>query len=526
MQPEATIANVLWTASNLPSYLQIRRALQKPGLTQHRKLLAFIRENADTEFGKAHKFDTIHSYEDYKNRVSVSDYVDFEPYITRIREGVPRVLTAAPVTHLVPTSGSTGWRKLIPFTSGLQREFNAAIGPWLMDLAIQFPGIIGGPAYWSISPVLSHNEAEQSAVPIGFDADTAYLGGNRRRLAEAVMAVPRSVSRAKSLEHFHYTTLLHLLRCRDLRLISVWHPSFLTLLLDNLPRYWEELLSDIEEGIGSGAGLVGRARELRLANPSRPETLWPSLRVLSCWGSAAAAVSLEDIRQRFPMTCLQPKGLVATEAFVTLPLYQQYPLAVNSHFFEFLDNHGKTYAVEDICVGNEYEVIVTNGGGLWRYRFGDRVRVTGRVQNTPTLEFLGRGESTSDRFGEKLSDAFVAEVLQELFRQKKPGFALLAPDDYKEGCRYTLYIDGEIQPDWPKALDHALCRNPHYAYCREIGQLLPAALFRIERNAFDAFARRHLIQGTRLGNIKPVNLVRSNGWSNVFRGAYVHEHID
>ena len=526
MQPEATIANVLWTASNLPAYLQFRRALQKPTLTQRRKLLTFIGENADTEFGKAHKFDTIHSYEDYKNRVPVSDYADFEPHIARIREGARNVLTAAPVTHLVPTSGSSGARKLIPFTSRLQREFNAAIGPWLTDLAIQFPGIIGGPAYWSISPVLSHNETEVSAVPIGFDADTAYLGGNKRRLAEAVMAVPHSVSRAKSLEQFHYTTLLHLLRCRELRLISIWHPSFLTLLLDSLPRYWEELLSDIEQGTDSGARLPRRARELRLANPLRPETLWPSLRALSCWGSAAAALSLEDIRQRFPKTCLQPKGLIATEALVTLPFRQHFPLAVSSHFFEFLDSHGNTCGVEDIRVGGEYEVIVTNGGGLWRYRLGDRVRVSGHVQNTPTLEFLGRGESTSDRFGEKLTDAFVAGVLRELFHGKKPKFALLAPDDDKGGCRYTLYIDGEIQPDWPKALDRALCRNPHYAYCRQIGQLSPAALFRIERNAFDAFARRHLIQGARLGNIKPVALVRSDGWSNVFRGTYVHDHLD
>jgi len=495
MRPDATIANALWTASNLPAYLRFIRALRNPASTQLRKLFAFVAENAGTDFGKAHKFETIHSYEDYKNRVPISDYADFEPWIARIQGGAQNVLTIARVTHLIPTSGSTGGRKLIPFTARLQGEFNAAIGPWLVDLARQFPGIIGGPAYWSVSPALENIKTESSAVPIGFDADTAYLGGKRRRLAEAVMAMPPSVSRAQSLDSFRYHTLLHLLRCRDLRLISVWHPSFLTLLLDALPEFWDRLLQDIASGTNSTSSLPSRARELRLADPSRPETLWPFLQVISCWGGAAATLSLEDIRWRFPNTYLQPKGLLATEAFVTLPFQNRYPLATTSHFFEFLDEHDKAHTVENLHAGNEYEVLVTNGGGLWRYRLRDRIRVTRFLQKTPTLEFIGRGESTSDRFGEKLTEAFVSEVLAELFRQKQPRFAVLAPDDCKEGCRYTLYIEGEALPDWPTALERALHRNPHYAYCREIGQLLPAGLYHIERNGYESFIRQRSLQG-------------------------------
>src|SRR5207302_4832971 len=104
---------------------------------------------------------------------------------------------------------------------------------------------MNGPAYWSVTPSLVHSPLVESAVPIGFDADTAYLGGTRRLLAEAVMAVPSDVQRAESIEAFRYETLFHLLRCRELRLLSVWHPSFLTLLLDALPAYWEDLLNDI-----------------------------------------------------------------------------------------------------------------------------------------------------------------------------------------------------------------------------------------------------------------------------------------
>src|SRR5205814_2315236 len=128
-----------------------------------------------------------------------------------------------------------------------------------------------------------HSPSEESAVPIGFDADTAYLGGTRRRLAEAVMAVPSGVQRAESIEAFRYETLFHLLRCRELRLLSVWHPSCLTLLLDALPASWEDLLNDIANGRnGSVRPLPPRSEELRRADPHNAIMFWPELRLISC----------------------------------------------------------------------------------------------------------------------------------------------------------------------------------------------------------------------------------------------------
>lgn len=520
MQPEAAIANMLWTASNAPAYWRFRKALANPGAVQHRKLIELLRQNAQTEFGKAHKFEKIHSYEEYAKRVPLSDYIAFEPWIAPIRQGRGQVLTRERVTRLVPTSGSTGGRKLIPFTAGLQREFNEAIGAWLVDLAWQSPGILGGPAYWSITPALSKAADEESIVPIGFDADTAYLGGKRRQLAEAIMAVPESVTRTNSSEEFRYRTLLHLLLCRDLRLISVWHPSFLMLLLDALTGFWDRLLNDIERGTACTPAHVRRARELRGADPMRPETLWPSLRLISCWGRGAAEPPMENLRRLFGNVSVQPKGLIATEAFVTLPFQGRYPLAVNSHFFEFIDERGRARTVEELESDNEYEMVVTTAGGLWRYKLGDRVRVSGYVQRTPSLKFLGRSGNVSDRFGEKLSERFVADVLHEIFGTKAPRFALLAPDEDERGWRYTLYVEGELPADCTVTLDRALRRNPHYDYCRDLGQLSQASIFVISQKAYEAFARRQAANGARLGDIKALSLSRLAGWSQVFEGDY------
>src|SRR5262245_53704715 len=111
MHPTATLANALWTVSNLPAYWQFRRALNDPGEAQEQKLRSLIQRNANTAFGKAHGFHSIGNYVEFARHVPLRDYQALEPWVARIRRGEANVLTQDQVTHLVPTSGSTGARK-------------------------------------------------------------------------------------------------------------------------------------------------------------------------------------------------------------------------------------------------------------------------------------------------------------------------------------------------------------------------------------------------------------------------------
>jgi hypothetical protein len=511
MQLNSSIANVLWMAANLPSHERFRFALRNPAAMQRGKLLALLRSNANTVFGKVHAFSDISTYDEFASRVPVGGYEAFEPWIARIRQGEQNILTSNAVTHLIPTSGSTSARKLIPFTSGLKQEFNSAIGAWLFDLARQFPRILGGPAYWSITPSLVPREnKDASAVPVGFGFDTDYLKGFRRQLASAVMAVPPSVSRAQSLEAFQFETWFHLLHAGDLRLISVWHPSFLALLLDALPSLWKSILPKLGRS---------RARELANADPAQPETIWPRLQIISCWGDASAREPLRSLRRRFPNIKFQPKGLLATEGVITIPFRETFPLAIISHFFEFIDSAGAIFPAHQLRAGEEYEVVLTTGGGLWRYRLGDQVRVTGFIEETPTLEFIGRGDHVSDVCGEKLSERFVRDCLREFFDHEAPEFAMLAPDRDEYGWRYTLFIEHCGEAPSATHLDALLRKNPHYSYCRDLGQLRESRICKVKQG-FQTYAKRRSINGAALGDVKPVSLSQLTDWSEIFRRAH------
>ena len=148
--------------------------------------------------------------------------------------------------------------------------------------------------------------------------------------------------------------------------------------------------------------------------------------------------------------------------------------------------------------------------------------MSGFVERTPSLRFLGKSNNVSDRFGEKLSETFVAESIREITAAlpNPPGFAMLAPGEDELGWRYTLYLEGTAPCDLAGPLDKALRRNPHYAWCRDLGQLLaPGVMALAAGDGYKSYVARELKHGRRLGEIKPSALSTRTGWSDWFRRA-------
>jgi hypothetical protein len=535
----AGILNGLWVAANLRHRRALLRALGNPQRVQEKILARYLHNNRDTDFGRRHGFASVHSVADFQARVPLSEYDDYSPWIARIQRGEQGILTREKVTRLVPSGGSTSARKLIPFTSSLRAEFNRGIGAWIADLYLQRPQLLGGLSYWSITPALPMNGEAGGSVPIGFDSDSDYLGSWMRPLVDATFAVRGAVSELHELALFRYATLRDLLRARQLSLLSVWHPSFLPLLLEPLTEHWDRLLDDIESGELSlvddhSASLrqrlrrrpdPRRARELREIGPEDLRGTWPRLALLSCWTDAHAAGGATVLAQRFPGVEIQPKGLVATEAFVTLPLGGSRPVSLLSHFFEFLDASERPHCLHEVVPGEEYSLVVTTAGGLYRYRMHDRVRVESLLNATPCLRFLGKEDCVSDRFGEKLDENFVAATVTRVLgrTQDEIPFAMLAPDERAQGLGYTLYLGScdAIPGDLEARLEEQLRENPHYAYCVQLGQLQAARVFRVSESADRDYLRRRSQAGQRLGDIKPAALSQETGWSGVFRGGYL-----
>ncbi|MDR3294222.1 MAG: GH3 auxin-responsive promoter family protein, partial [Clostridiales Family XIII bacterium] len=70
---------------------------------ENRKLRQIVAKNRDTVYGRAHRFDTVKTLEDYQKQAPVTTYEDYLPYIEAIADGARNVLTKEPVLLFEPS---------------------------------------------------------------------------------------------------------------------------------------------------------------------------------------------------------------------------------------------------------------------------------------------------------------------------------------------------------------------------------------------------------------------------------------
>jgi len=553
------LANLLWMMLCAKSWFAFKVACHRPEAVQKKLLLRIIRRNQKTDFGEKLRFSSIRSIADFQRRVPLAGYGAYEEWIEKISQGKKNVLTAEDVSILEPTSGSTCATKLIPFTESLKEEFLAGISPWIFDLLASDIKILAGTAYWSITPTIRGNTKSSGGIPIGFKDDSEYFGKFERYLIGSVLSVPKEVSEISEMDNFRYATLLFLLKDRDLAFISVWNPTFLTILFGRFDGWKESLMKDIADGTISFPEKVNalvakklernirsdkkRALEIRSALgiewQGECDIFWPKLSVISCWADGNSKHYLDEVKKIFPTVRIQSKGLLATEGVVSFPLMKERAsaLSLRSHFFEFIEQDisgedGGCKMSHEIELGKTYAVIITTGGGLYRYRLGDLVTVVGFKQKCPLVSFQGRGGNVSDLFGEKLDERHISKVLSETFRKFKlsPRFFMVAPERGRNGeTGYTLFLEMDKPTGSEKAsemrrlaeeFEKGLCQNFHYEYCRKLGQLSALRIFLVDSCGAESYLDACCSFGQKLGDIKMMTLRKEFGWSAKFSGSF------
>ncbi len=234
----------------------------------------------------------------------------------------------------------------------------------------------------------------------------------------------------------------------------------------------------------------------------------------------------------FPWVEIQPKGLLATEGVVSVPLVGRDggALAVRSHFFEFEEagsSGGRFRLAHELDRGGRYRVVLTTGGGLYRYQLRDEVEAIGFFRQCPLLRFLGKCDRISDLVGEKLAETHVRAVLDRLFAAAglQPRFALLAPAPGRPP-RYRLYVQGppgDAAPRLTAGLQRGLEDNPYYRHAVAFGQLAPAEVHLLDPDgppAWTIYERRCLDRRQRCGGVKPAALDAWTGWPELFEAVY------
>jgi len=130
--------------------------------------------------------------------------------------------------------------------------------------------------------------------------------------------------------------------------------------------------------------------------------IWPNVTEITCarsGGMAHSAKLLEDTYtvgvNMFFMSHAATEGVIGL-VYQDPPSEYIYTFVPTSVFFEFIpvenmvDENPRTLFLDQLEIDQSYEVVITNIFGLYRYRFGDVIRVCGFVGNTPKYEYMYR----------------------------------------------------------------------------------------------------------------------------------------
>ncbi len=564
------IANFLLFSFAWVKSFKWRKSVKVVEEVQNKYLMDLLDSNKKTIFGVKYKFHSIRSVKEFQLNVPISSYEDFSNYIVRIADGEENVLTKEKICRFGVSSGSTSASKLIPYNEILLEEFQEGINPWFWFLIKKFPKILFGKTYWSITPIGQKVVYSDGHIPVGFDDDKMYLGRFARWVLNTIQLAPSELSLIKDIDVFRYATLRFLLEERNITWISIWNPTFIILCLSPLKKEIKHLIDDIENGtlsvcLGIDLEIEKSIKSKLKKNPKRAlelkmlsqrwgewefiskdneghnfyELIWPKLQMISCWADGEASNVLPKLAMYFPSITIEPKGLIATEAFVSFPYKsEKSALSITSHFFEFESEEGKDkgkiFLADELSLHKEYSVIVTTGGGLYRYRLNDIIVVLGHERKCPLIRFLKRKDKVVDLFGEKLNEQFVKEVVLGVIEKFGicPKFWLVSPEQLSDDeFAYTFFIQNSDRDATDSILfkiseeiESKLLESYHYNYCRKLGQLgiLRTFIISPDEDSDSVFLNSCLDFGQRLGDIKKSVLHSHKHWSKKFQGRFIY----
>jgi GH3 auxin-responsive promoter len=501
--------------------------LRRPQETQRRLLRKLIKSLSDTEYGRSYKIRADDDYDSFAAKLPTVTYDDMIEWIDRQQNTEGKILVSEPVLFYEKTSGSSGAAKFIPYTRSLKASFNRMFLIWLSDLLTNGPQFRTGKVYMSVSPAFRQNQATARGVRIGLDDDTEYLNRWVGRALKPFLAAPSAVARIQNPDSFKLALSTLLVAETRLEAISIWNPSMFEVILSYVEQQRDLVVSGLKKGF-----IVCDGQEFRFNRPAASRLglleeqpiswtkVWPELKLISCWTSAHAAAAANSLAGKFPGVLLQGKGLLATEAPLTMSLIAASGFAPlpSEVFYEFLDEHGRIFLLHELQEEEEYEVILTQKGGLFRYRIGDRVRVTGFYMGSPLLEFTGRSDAVCDMVGEKLNENFVRVCVEKL--STSGCFQTLLPIAPECGAPYYLLLTDSLPEEITRIeteLESELCQAYHYRYARLLGQLGPVKVG-VAPRLREAFYGYFVGKGMKWGDIKHCHLIRKTEDAAGLRG--------
>lgn len=451
--------------------------------TQRRVLNEILHGAEHTEYGKAHDFARIGSVADYRERVPLAEWDDYEAYSDRMKKGESDITFSGKPQSFNISAGTTSPRlKYIPVSALQSQAFKLVERMRQIRYFMAEPQLMQG----ILLPLVNTPESETTEA--GIPAGNASGMTMQRSGIKDKIAFPLSVFQISDNQERDYQMMLSAISHRNVYVIAGNNAGRMTELVRMAQQRRDDIIHDMTQIDPA------RAEELRGMKDFTPAEYWKDLKLGLFWLSASVGKYAEELRPLLPKTTkLMDVGYGSSEAKFNIPLQPEDTsgvLSTATAFYEFIPEEGGTpLLAHQTEVGKNYELVVTTWGGLYRYNMKDIVRVTGFVGNTPLIEFQYKSIEVLNMVDEKQPANLVCDIIRQYFAEKGHQIRQIQIyQDVWERC-YQCYIEpieGHIATDaeTEQAVDQLL-----------VSQLFGYDLFRNKAHVLNTLHIKEMKQG-------------------------------
>ena len=508
-------------------------------------LFRILETNRNSEYGRRYHFDEIKSVEDYRRTVPLSSFSDYEPYVVRMIDGgEENLITSLPVVGYAQSSGSVGKRKFIPLTQPEVDLYTKYTVTRMLALADRYcrrkhgrglkagRGMFTCPAFDDKLPdgTICSNIADVAAKQLG--AVYPYI-----------LNIPYNRLFSEQDIDTKYSNCRFALADRNtLYTFSVFFREVASH-LDYLEKNWRTIVDDIENGVVSDLARATpeakerinaalkpdpeRAAALRREfekgfNPTLIKRLWPNMSVMCGIGTSTFTPFSKKARKLAEGVPFDYSIYGASEGLFAAVDELDCPdqlMLVDSCYYEFIPQNEEggeediILGIDELEEGREYEIVITNQSGFYRYRCGDVIKVTGHMNDCPYIHFSYRKGQLLNITGEKTSEEHMADVVKQIGRLSGCNINDWAVYSEMEThpYHYVLLLENkegrDLREYTEKAHEILSSVNPRYAGFTEAEFLGKVMIGNLEYGAQQAWADMKVKGGAPVSTVKPVRIL-------------------
>lgn len=533
------------TAKSGKEMIRLTDTSEKAGEIQKQLLTDLLCQNRKTKYGRKCRFSRIKSVEDFQRKVPVSDYNDYEKYLIRIVNGEKNILTAEDVVYFCISSRAADEEFYLPLTE--------------TDIYLQYLY-----AYEAVSDaVREHCQSPDGEKVFGriFQTESFMAASmpdgrlkgirsgclfrwlsNKDELDLSNYCIPKEVFLPDTSEDLLYVRVRFALAEPNITGLHGVLINRMAGVMDYIYQNWDLLLKDIEHGtIDESIALserwrnylkrklpadADRAKELGEITKNKLQygmvkKIWKNAKYILAVGGEAFSCYTERMRRYAEDVPIHHFVYAASAGIFGIAekvdVSDRYILIPEAGFFEFIPvndaDRVRTLLMQDVRVGEKYELVFTNHSGFYRYRTGDVIEVVDWHHRAPVVKYCYRKDQVIDLAGEKSNqqqlNAAIANFAKEADVTIK-GYCV-QKDDSGTRPRYLFYIEcmrNKMNSRAEKILEECMRQaNAAYRSCAERKIIAPLKIAFLMRGSFMRYEQKLAAEGRHMGQNMPVHVL-------------------